>query len=137
MSQQLQSTTTYNHNELLSVAYQNGGTARFSTRNLIGKIVESVRDSSCLGICKWQRFIGRRWASICIIKFYRPVPPTAGRGPGSVYAQQTTHFSNLRRRELPITNFLPDLDDDIKTWKTKGYQIILIGGINEYILSKK
>ena len=70
-------------------------------------------------------------------KFLQTGPANSGGGPGSVYAQHTTHFYNLRRREFPITDFLSDLADDIKTWKTKGYQIIQIGYINEYILSKK
>ena len=81
----------------------------------------------------WKRFRVRGEDSLCIVSFYKPVPPTARGGPGSVYAQHTTHFFNLRRRELPRTDFIPYLEEDIKTWKNKGYQIILMGDIIEFI----
>ena len=72
-----------------------------------------------------------------IITFYQTVPPSVGGGPGSVYAQHLTHFSNLKRREYTRTAFLSDLYDDINTWKSKGNQIISIGDTNKYILGKK
>ena len=53
-----------------------------------------------------------------------------------MYTQKITQFSNIRRGEFPITAFISDLADDIKTWKTKEDQIILMGEINEKILSK-
>ena len=58
-------------------------------------------------------------------------------GPGSVYAQHLTHFSNLRRKEFPRTSFLSDLVEDINSWENKEYQIIIIGDINEYSISRK
>ena len=60
------------------------GTSSLTTGNLIGKRVQSEMDTSDIGRWSWQRFRGRGEASICIIYFYRPFPPAAGGGPGSV-----------------------------------------------------
>ena len=99
MSQKLDATTAYNCHDSLSGTYQHGGTSSLTTGNLIGRRVESGRETSGSGRWSWQRFRGRWDTSIHIITFYRPVPPEAGGGPGSVYTQQLNHLSNLRRRE--------------------------------------
>ena len=48
-----------------------------------------------------------------------------------------TNFSNIRKREFPRIAFITYLAGKIKTQKTKGDQMILMGDINEYILSKR
>ena len=47
----------------------------------------------------------------------------------------STHDSlfQSRRRECPRTAFISYLAEYIKTWKNKGYQIILMGDIFEFI----
>ena len=54
-----------------------------------------------------------------------------------MYAQHLTHFSNLKIREFPRTAFLSDISENINIWKRKGDKIIIMGNINEYILSKE
>ena len=137
MSQQLDVTTAYNFHKYLSVPYQHGDTSSLNTGKLMGRRLQYGRDNQGLGRCSWQQFRGRGETSINIITFYKPVPPAAGWGPGSVYAQQLTHFANLNRQECPRTDFLSDLSDDIIIWNSKGYQIILMGDINKYTPSKK
>ena len=61
----------------------------------------------------------------------------AGGGLGAVYSQNLNHLSNIRRGEYTRTQFLSYLEEDINTCKIKGDKIILMGGIAEYILSKK
>ena len=85
MSQQLDSTTAYNIHNSLSGYYQNGGTTSLSTGNIIGRRLESGRDILGLGKCTYQQFRGRWEGYISIITSCRPVPPTAGVCPGSVY----------------------------------------------------
>ena len=43
----------------------------------------------------------------------------------------------MRKREFPRTAFITYLERKIKTWKSKGDQMILMGDINKYILSKR
>ena len=83
------------------------------------KRVESGRDISGLERCTCQRFRGIGEASIHIIPFYRPIPPTSGGGSVSVYDQWMTQFYNIRKRDTHLT-------DNIKTWNIKGHLIILI-----------
>ena len=137
MSQKLDATAAYNFHDYLSGPHQHGSTSSLTTGNLIGTKLQSVRYTSGLGRWSWKRFRGRGDASIHIITLYRPVPPTSGGGPGSVYTKHLTHFSNLKIRECPRTAFLSDLSDNIITWKIKGDQIILLGDINKYVLRKK
>ena len=136
MSQQIDSTTAFNCHDSLSVPYQHGCTSSITTGNLIGRRVDLERDNSGLVIWTWKLLRGRGEDYLRIVNFYRSATPRAGGGPGSVYAQHMTHFSNLRRRECPITDFLSYIADDIKTWK-KRYQIIWMRDINTYIISKK
>ena len=131
MSQQLDATPSYNRHDTLSAPYQHVGTSIFTSGNLIGRRVEYVRDSSGLGRWSWKRFRGRGDTSIHTITFYIPVHPTLGGGPGSVYAQHLTHFYNIRIQECPQIAY------DLNTRNRKGYQIILIGDINNYNLRKK
>ena len=137
MSHKLDATTVYNFHDSLSGTYRHGGISILATGNLIWRRVQYGRYTSGIGRWSWQQFRGRWDASIHIITFYRPVPPVAGGGPGSVYAQHLNHLSNLKRRECTIIAFLSDLSDDINTWKSKGFQIIIMGYTNENILSKK
>ena len=53
ISQQIDSTTSYNQNDTLAGSYQYGGTLRLSTGNLIGIIIEGGRDLSGLGRWSW------------------------------------------------------------------------------------
>ena len=54
-----------------------------------------------------------------MINFYITVPPTAVQGPGSVYAQHTNHFSNIRILKSPRKEFLLYLAEEIKPGKKR------------------
>ena len=59
ISQQLDSTTSYNRHDTLSGSYQYSGTLSLPTGNIIGIIIEGGRDFSGLGRWSWQRFRGK------------------------------------------------------------------------------
>ena len=109
ISQQLDSTTSYNWHDTLSGSYQYGGTLILSIGNLVGRTIEGGRYLSGLGRWSWLRFRGKREVSLRIANIYRPVPPSAGGGSGSVYAQNLTHFYNINIIQCPIVAFIEEL----------------------------
>ena len=131
MRQKLDMPTVLNRHDSLSGHYQHRGTSSITTGNLIEMRAELGSYSSGLYIWLWKKFRGRGEDYLRIVTFYRTVPPTAGGGPVLVYAQHMTYVSNLGIRELPRIDFLLYLVEDIKTWKNKGYQIILMGDIKK------
>ena len=64
MSQELDATTAYNCHDSISVPCQHGGTSILTMGNLIGRRVQSGRDTSGLGMWSWKQFRGRGDASI-------------------------------------------------------------------------
>ena len=119
MSNQLDSATYFNFYDSLSDPYQHVGTSSITTESLIRRRVDPRRDNSGLVRWSWKLFRGIGEASLYIVTFYIPVPPTTGRDPISVYIQHMTHFSNLRRREFPSFFSLSDLSEDIKPGKQR------------------
>ena len=103
--------------------------------NLIGRIIEGGIYFSGIRRWSWQRFRCKGESSLRIATLYRPVPPATGGVSGSVYAQHLTHFHNINRLKFPIVAFLEELGKEIESRKEKGYRIIIMGDINEYILS--
>ena len=71
-----------------------------------------------------------------MVNFYRPVPPIAVGGPGSVYAHHMTHFYKYKKKVIPQNRISLRYNRGHKNLK-KGDQINLMGNTNEYILSKK
>ena len=59
ISQQLDSTTSYNQHDTLSGSYQYGGTLNLFMGNLVGRRIEGGINLSGLGRWSWQRFRGK------------------------------------------------------------------------------
>ena len=72
-----------------------------------------------------------------IANFYRPVPPSQGVGPGSVYSQHLNYLNITNRRICPREGFLNNLKEEVDKWKKEGDLILLMGDFNEYILSHR
>ena len=72
-----------------------------------------------------------------IANFYRPVPPSQGVGPGSVYSQHLNYLNITNRRICPREGFLNNLKEEVDKWKKEGGLILLMGDFNEYILSHR
>ena len=55
MSQQIESSSSYNYHDSLLGTYQHGGTNSLETVNIIRRRMDSDRDSSGIGIWLWYR----------------------------------------------------------------------------------
>ena len=102
----------------------------------MGRKISSGRDPSGISIWSWQKFMRQDKSSPIIATFYRPVPPAQGGGPGYVYSQHLTFLNTKNIRICPRTRFLHNIKEKIDKWKVVGYQIILMGNFNDYILSQ-
>ena len=90
MIQQLDTITTFNDHDPLSVPFQYVLTASLYTGNLIVNKTDPGRDPSRLGIWTWQRFRGQWNASLLIATFYRHISPSHGGGKAYFFVQNLT-----------------------------------------------
>ena len=136
MIQELDSITIYNKHYPFLGPFQYRWTYSLSTGNITGRKTSSGRYLSGIGRWSWQEFRGKDNASTRIATFYTTVPPAQRWGPGFVYSQHLTLFNTKNIRICPRTRFLHNIKEKIDKWKVVGYQIILMGNFNDYILSQ-
>ena len=98
ISQQLDSTTACNQQDVFLGPFQDGGRASLSTGNLTGRKTASERYFSGLGRWSCQKIMGQGNAYLRIAIFYRPFPPDQGDVPGSVYSRHLNLFNSISRR---------------------------------------
>ena len=111
MSQQLDSTTAWNKHDSFLGPLQYGITYSLSTGNLTGRNIAPGKDPSNLGRRSWQNFRGQGKASMIIDTFYRTVPPSQGRVPGSLYSWHLTCFNTTYRIICPRKGLLNNLKE--------------------------
>ena len=82
-----------------------------------------------------QHFWGQGYDALLIATLYCIVPLPQGRGKLFVYTQELTNFCNTNRWIFPRISYLSDLQEEISKYTKEGDQLIINGGINEYVLS--
>ena len=97
MHQQLDFQIGFNFHEKISGSHQHGGTASLTTSNFIEIRTKSSSSSEGLGRCTWQLFCSQVSSNLRKVICYRPVPPAPSSVSASVYTQNLTHFSQVRR----------------------------------------
>jgi hypothetical protein len=123
-----------NRTDPLATAYQHGGTLSLSTGKLVGYSIEAGRDQSGLGRWTWQLFRGKGGSKLRIITCYRPVTGTAD--GQSVHAQHLRKFLEDGEIREPRQAFLDDLGSLLDQWFQQGDQLLVMGDINEFVLSR-
>ena len=117
MSNQLDYTTTYHHNYLLSGSYEHRGSENLMTGNLVHIKIKSDRYMTGLGRWYLKLFRGKYNTSQRIVIFYIIVPQLSGGVLVSIYAQQFLHFSYIKSKQFPGSALMMDLAEEISFWR--------------------
>ena len=108
-----------------------------STGNIISHRIKSNRKKSSIIRWLYQVLQVQESATLCIATWYCPVLPPLSGGTYPVYTQYLTDLSQRGRNICPRKSFLDNLSNQISRRKEEGYQFILMGDINQYVLGKK
>ena len=126
--QALNISSGYHYKEQTSERLQWGGTSIWSIDHGAHRIFGKGQDKEGLGRWSWSRYRGRNGIFVKVFVVY--LPHTQGKGPGTAFTQQATHFASIGRQIDPIQALWEDLALELQQSYDEGDKLICMGDFN-------